>query len=493
MNGDPRTSTAASEGSVPAGSSAVELMTPTGRTGIKRPMGLARLLFGLRRPVGPRAYLGAGVVLMTVKYLLQLGILWAVSGAVLSPLSFLSPLTRHREPLLQGVPTEITVLLVVLTLPFLWIGLSMSVRRATDAGMSPWLGLLFLLPFVNYAVMLGLAFAPSKPGAVWQLPTDSAQSTNEAVEIVRDVRSVLIGLAGAFAIGSGMTWLMVYEMDGYGATLFFGTPAVMGAITSFSYNHDRLRSLGRSVVLGMLAPLFGLGAMLLFAFEGLMCITMAAPIVAALGAVGAVFGWAFTRQAHPRHTMIAILALPIAGGAESAIVEPTETEVVTTIEIDAPPERVWTYVVSFSDLAPPEEWIFSTGIAYPVRARIDGEGVGAVRTCVFTTGPFVEPITAWDPPSRLAFDVVEQPPSMEEWSPFADVHPPHLVNGTFESVRGEFRLVPLPGGRTRLEGTTFYRMSMFPQAYWQIWSDELLHAIHRRVLRHIKHLSEDAH
>jgi hypothetical protein len=161
-----------------------------------------------------------------------------------------------------------------------------------------------------------------------------------------------------------------------------------------------------------------------------------------------------------------------------------------TIDIDAPPERVWDHVVSFSDLDTPQEWVFTTGIAYPLRARIEGAGVGAVRHCEFTTGAFVEPITAWEPPWRLAFDVVQQPPSMEEWSPFADVHPPHLVNGTFESVHGEFRLSALPDGRTRLEGSTFYRMSMFPQPYWQVWSDGLLHAIHRRVLRHIKQLSE---
>ena len=49
---------------------------------------------------------------------------------------------------------------------------------------------------------------------------------------------------------------------------------------------------------------------------------------------------------------------------------------------------------------------FKTGLAYPLRARLVGAGVGAVRHCEFTTGAFVEPITVWDAPHRLAFDVI---------------------------------------------------------------------------------------
>ena len=55
-----------------------------------------------------------------------------------------------------------------------------------------------------------------------------------------------------------------------------------------------------------------------------------------------------------------------------------------------------------------------------------GQGVGAVRHCVFSTGPFVEPITAWDEPRRLEFAVTQNPPPMHEWSPYRDLTPRHL-------------------------------------------------------------------
>ena len=62
----------------------------------------------------------------------------------------------------------------------------------------------------------------------------------------------------------------------------------------------------------------------------------------------------------------------------------------------------------------------------------------------FSTGAFVEPITAWEPPHRLAFSVQSTPPPMDELS-FREVTPPHL-EGFFVSRRGEFRLEPLPAG-----------------------------------------------
>ena len=98
----------------------------------------------------------------------------------------------------------------------------------------------------------------------------------------------------------------------------------------------------------------------------------------------------------------------------------------TSVVIDAPPEEVWRHVVSFSDLAPPTDWVFRTGLAYPIRARIEGTGVGAVRHCEFSTGAFVEPIEVWDEPRLLRFAVTSNPAPMKEWNPLFEIHPPHL-------------------------------------------------------------------
>jgi hypothetical protein len=148
-------------------------------------------------------------------------------------------------------------------------------------------------------------------------------------------------------------------------------------------------------------------------------------------------------------------------------------------------------VVAFPDLPAPDDWFFRSGIACPMRARIEGTGVGATRHCEFTTGDFVEPITVWDEPRRLAFDVVDQPDPMVELTPWRHVHPPHLRDRSLASRRGEFRLVDLGDGRTRLEGRTWYAFDMHPQGYWTLWSDFTIHRIHRRVLDHVRQLAEN--
>ncbi len=80
---------------------------------------------------------------------------------------------------------------------------------------------------------------------------------------------------------------------------------------------------------------------------------------------------------------------------------------------------------------------------------------------------------------------------MEEWTPYKRIHPPHL-KGFLESEGGEFRLEPLSGGGTLLQGTTWYHHRMWPAFYWKWWSDFIIHRIHLRVLEHIKRRSENA-
>ena len=157
----------------------------------------------------------------------------------------------------------------------------------------------------------------------------------------------------------------------------------------------------------------------------------------------------------------------------------------TTIIVNAPINEVWKNVVTFNKIDEPTDWIFNTGISYPTDATIEGTGVGAIRYCNFTTGSFVEPITTWNEPNLLQFDVVEQPIPMNEFNPFWEIHPPHL-DGYFKSYKGQFKLTKIDNNSTELEGTTWYKVDITPEIYWKSWSDFIIHRIHKRVLNHIK-------
>jgi hypothetical protein len=283
---------------------------------------------------------------------------------------------------------------------------------------------------------------------------------------------------------TGMSTLVLGE---YGWTLFVSEPFLMGAVSAFIFNQYGRRGVFATVLVGLLTLLVAAGLLLLFAFEGVICLAMAAPIFLPVATLGALLGRELAVVNRRRAVVLPLVALPLVGVLETQRSTAPVYPVRTTVEIAATPQQVWEHVIAFADIPVDASlpWIFRAGVAYPVRARLEGEGVGATRHCEFSTGAFVEPITVWDPPVHLAFDVVDQPPPMFEMSLWSAVNAPHLIDGTLKSRRGEFLLEPLPEGGTRLTGTTWYTLDMAPGLYWRWWGDQMIHLIHERVLEHI--------
>ena len=453
------------------------------------PLYLPRLWFGLREPVSQEAYAATGFGLMLTKYLVEAVAIYIFTFKSYMPWDFINPLMSFRQKYFAApAPEWLAWAFVLWSLPFLWIAVSMSVRRAVDAGKNAWLGLWIFVPIINLVMMIYFSL----------LPTDSQRRSDLSEDpvyreplIAHQLSSALSGIAASALICITMVSLCVYLIQDYGAALFMGTPIVMGATSAYIYNRPYTRSVFSSIMVAELSIFLSGLILLLFAFEGIICLVMLLPIAGVMAILGALIG-VMIATLQPQRTMtllIPLSLLPVLAGAENAIRDLPEYEVLTTIEIEAPPQRVWPNVVGFSDLDDPPSWSFQLGIAYPKRATIVGSGVGAVRHCEFSTGAFVEPITLWDQPKRLAFDVQSQPPPMHELSPYRHVHPPHL-DGYLRCKRGEFRLIDIGNGRTRLEGRTWYQYEIFPPSYWTLWTDMLIHRIHQRVLSHIKKLSE---
>ncbi len=440
--------------------------------------------FGLARRVGRVDYLTAGLLLTAIKYVGEATLFWTVAGRLLTPVAFAIPLLGVRESMLSPAPPWVLWLLYVWTLPFLWVAVSMSIRRAADAGRSPWLGFLVLLPVVNLVLMFGLCIARTAPGENWK-PDRSDRHQGEP--IWHAAVSVALGVL----LGGVMIAISIYGLSSYGASLFVGTPLLMGATSSWFFNRRQPQTFAASAGIGALTVISGFMGMFLFALEGVICLIMTVPMAMPVAALGALLGKAIADTSRrPDWEMAGTLCmLPLWAYGETLPAKETERVVLTTVHIDAPPSAVWQQVVSFPELPAKRAWYFRLGIACPERARIVGSGVGATRYCEFSTGSFVEPITVWDEPRRLAFDVTRQPPPMFELSPYPDVHPPHLT-GFLQSTRGEFQLIALPSGGTRLEGRTWYRSSTYPAWYWSAWYDLWIHKIHQRVLKHVKGLSE---
>jgi len=444
----------------------------------------AELWFGLLTPVDRRTYLANGLALMACKYAVDAGAVGLATGRFWSPLDYLLPFYSLRAEKLAGAPAWFLPAFVVWTLPFLWIGVAMTLRRAVDAGRSPWLALTFFVPLFNYLVMLALCALPTVPLSRWE-----EQAGGRTVDARLAV--ALYGIAAGLAVAIPTILLNVYVLRRYSTSLFLGTPFTLGAVTGYVFNRTAPQGAGATAQVVSLSLVLLAGAMLLFALEGLVCVALALPLALVLAILGGVFGRVIALHTPGRPSQLAglVLAVPLLAGVDQ-VRGPERWYVVNdSVVVAAPPATVWRHVVSFSELAPPTEALFRLGVAYPRRARIDGTGAGAVRYCEFSTGTFVEPITQWRAPERLTFDISAQPVPLRELSPYGAIEPPHL-RGYFRARQGEFRLTELPGGRTLLVGGTRYELDIGPRSYWRVPADAIVSAIHRRVLAHIKRLSE---
>jgi hypothetical protein len=401
-----------------------------------------------------------------------------------------SPMEKAEEPYFFA--------LLVDSLPFLWAGTILTLRRLRSLGWKPIWILLFFVPVVKLAFFAVLCVLPSrnetspcsKNGSRWLHRFGSVVPRGKW-------GSAFVAVIITTAITVLAAWAGIAAFKDYGWTIFVGLPFCMGFLAALIDSFHEERSLRRCLAVANCSVLLVGAGLILFALEGVICLVMAAPLAFVVASIGGVLGYAVQKSFHwraesPKLFCSVIVLLPLAMGLEKAIPPALPLlSVKTSVVVNAPPEKVWRNVVSFSELPPPKEIIFKLGIAYPIRAEIQGCGVGAVRHCNFSTGPFVEPIEVWDEPRLLKFSVTKNPEPMQEWTPYRDIHPAHL-DGYLESRAGQFLLTPLEGGSTLLEGTTWYHHHLWPANYWQAWSDRIIHTIHKRVLNHVKELSEKA-
>ena len=440
-----------------------------------------------------KTYFLVGAIGFSAKLLIDFLVVTTVFHRTWSPLFYWRPFGIVQTLNFKaGAEAGFGLTMLLISLPFLWLGLAMTVKRLRDAGHPVWLVCLFFVPLVNLVYFAVLCFLPSveDPAREEAAPWPAVRPLDRLIPHT-PLGSGLLAIGLTTLLGLFFAVLGTQVIKTYGWGLFVALPFCLGLFSVLLHSYHEPRGFGECTVVS-LVPIGILGVVLLLvAIEGLICILMAAPIACVLALLGGWLGFAIQtahwgRRNAPAMLSVAFLLLPSSFGLEHFVKPQAGVFVVkSAIDVNAPPEKVWQEVIAFAEIPPPQETIFRAGIAYPIRAEIAGRGPGAVRHCVFSTGPFVEPITVWDEPHLLRFRVTANPPPMNELTPYSHIEPAHL-HGYFESHQGQFLLTPLPGGGTRLEGTTWYSHTMWPEQYWHWWSDYVIHRIHMRVLRHIK-------
>lgn len=318
----------------------------------------------------------------------------------------------------------------------------------------------------------------------YRQPTDYLPPPIHAIVVAVFVPAIIA------VIGVAIALLGINEQ---GLTLFVALPFFQTFLSALILRTFQEVSWKRSYWTSMLSVLALSFFILIFSIDGLICLLMALPFVLIQAIPGSLLGYFLARKISVKFKglipLFLIAAYPGMLGFEQKFSPPPNVhEVTTCMVIDAPIDKVWEQVIATDKIEEPPGLIFRAGVAYPVQIITEGQGVGATRNCIFSTGPFVEPITVWDPPHRLEFDVASNPPAIEELSPHGHIETPHL-HETFISQRGRFRLSE-SGGQTILEGTSWYYQRIKPDWYWHHISDAIIHQVHLRVFEQIKKQAE---
>ncbi|HWV59936.1 MAG TPA: SRPBCC family protein [Sphingopyxis sp.] len=335
----------------------------------------------------------------------------------------------------------------------------LSLRRAAFLGRGGGLALVAMVPTLQILAVLALTVLWRRPAT--PEPATAPETGSDAIA----PRQTAIGVLAGMALIILAVAVSTVTFGSYGWGLFVMTPLLVGVTTGYIINRGKRRSVGETFLGVVAAGTLGTAALLMLALEGFMCIVLIAPLAIVLAGIGGEIGRAAARQWHPHQPFYSIAVLPLIFALEAAM--PPELPIVTrgSIVIAAPPDAVWRSLTADRPVTEAPGLVGMAGLAYPVASRIDGEGLGAHRVGIFSTGPADERITIWRPGRTLAFRVVHQPPAMEEMSPYRNLDTPHLI-GYFDTGETRFDLVPLADGRTRLIATADHVLRIDPVLYW---------------------------
>ena len=405
-------------------------------------------------------YLVAAPLLLLSQHLLVF-LLYRAAGAGLrtDPSFWLLPL--RRLAFLPNLSPGTAALAFAFSLAVAWGLALLSFRRAATSRFGYGFAAFAVVPALQIPAIALLALIPVSWGAPAPLPED------EIPESEFDAAHILQGLLAGVAIVVAAVLLSALTFGAYGWGLFVMTPFLVGVTTAYLANRRVALGGTDSMMLVLAAGGLGTLALLMLALEGFMCILLVAPLAALVAAAGGGIGRAAALARNARDAPLMSLAvLPAIFALEAAMPPALPIEASHSIDIAAPPALVWSALTSPEPIAPPPGLVGRAGLAFPIRSRVIGEGVGAERLGLFSTGTARERITAWAPARTLAFEVLDQPPAMEEMSPWRHVHAPH-VSGYFDTSETRFDLAPLPGGGTRLTVRAAHILRIDPVLYWE--------------------------
>lgn len=309
--------------------------------------------------------------------------------------------------------------------------------------------------------------------------------SEESVSVTKDpqewnhlVRPILAAIVTAVTGGALIAW--GEGAAALGLSMFIFLPAITGFVAALQSTY------GKSVIISLLiSQTIILIALVMTSLEGIVCVLMASPILFFSALIGAGLGrvvqtnWEQSSKSSVALPVLATLSLVAVGKVENQLQPDYRREVfVTSIVVNSDAQTTWDALIQFDEVTGEIPLLMRLGLPVPESCSMEGEGVGASRTCHFNSGTITERVTRWDPPYHLAFDVEDVKLPGRHWLGFEDA---------------EYTLEPLENGQVRVIRSTTVTSTLQPGTYWRFFEHMGTETEHQYILQSLKsHLEDDA-
>ena len=230
--------------------------------------------FSWKGEIGRSAYAFTGLALFLVKWNLDRFFSILVhSEDYPTPFFYLLPETDFT-----GVADPLRVILPVfaLALPFIYVGIVLTVKRLRSLGWPIYSSILFFVPFLNLLFFFLLSILPKDSGS----QRDEENDKRGAGWLDRFLPQGQVACAALVAgLSAGLGTLFVFFSllteigQDYGWGFFVGPPFAMGLTSAVTYGHHERRSVWACLGVALLTLAFSFLLLLALAIEGILCLT----------------------------------------------------------------------------------------------------------------------------------------------------------------------------------------------------------------------------
>jgi hypothetical protein len=268
-------------------------------------------------------------------------------------------------------------------------------------------------------------------------------------------------------------------------------PLAIGAITVYVAETRKRRSWSYYFWVPVLSTCIWIIGTLLIMIEGLICAILIIPLFSVIAGIGGLLMGAVCRRTNwPKHAAYSLAMLPLALGIMPGhdIAESKPGTIERTIQVGAPPDRIWHEIMYTRDIQPEEigsALIYRIGVPLPLAGVVEQTPDGLVRKLTMGKSVYFDQVVAdWQENRHVRFTYRFY---KDSFPPYALDEHVRIGGRYFDMVDTEYTLTPIAQNSTAVRITMRYRVNTSFNWYSNYLAQVLIGNFEDRVLEFYRH------